>query len=52
MSERTSARKIHFVDLAQLRVREQQYRAVDTGQLASPWSTTECSCCGEPHRKP
>jgi hypothetical protein len=30
---------------------EQLYRSDDTGQLESPWSSTECSCCGESHRK-
>jgi hypothetical protein len=51
MSERPTARKIHVIDVARLRVREQPYRSDDTGQVTSPWSSTECSCCGQQHRK-
>jgi len=50
MSERPTARKIHVIDLARLRVRERPYRSDETGELASPWSNTECSCCGEPRK--
>jgi hypothetical protein len=51
MPERLSERKIHVVDLARLRAREAQHDPDDTGELLSPWSTTECSCCVPPRKQ-